>query len=149
MKLNLLSWLAALSLVVVVAPGCGVFKKTQECKQLVETINSGVAKVKAIDAESSGGDAKKESALLKRKADTYEAIAADVKKVTLTVEDLKSPTENYISLLTSASKAARDISAAYEKNDKAKAEAGVAAYNKVVSDELAVVGKINKMCAGQ
>lgn len=138
----------ALVLALTSLTGCGFIKKTQECKAVVDTINAGVVKLKASD-EPGGGDPKKEAASLKKRADTFDAIVADVKKVTVSVDELKTLTDEYVKLLQDASKAAREIAAAYEKSDLAKTRAGIESFNKVVHDEEAVVAKINKVCSGQ
>ncbi len=142
-----LSWWAGLSLTaLLLGSGCSSFRKQGQCKKLVDAINTGSKKSDL--SVNGGGDPKKEASILRQKADVFDSIAADIKKLDISAPDLKAPTLQYMDLLTAASKTARDVANAYDKADAARARAGIDSFNKIVKEEGDLVTKINTVCTG-
>jgi len=130
---------------VVPATGCGAFKKANECKALVTSINNGVTALDAVGKGKSGNDSAV-IANLRKMADGYDKLSADTAKIDITTPELKKQATDYATLAKKSGQAARDFAAAIEAKDPAKARASEKEFDKLADEEGKLADAMNKTC---
>lgn len=133
---------AALLLGLVALAGCASPKR-DECRALATMMNQTadrVDKAQASALDPSG---------LKALADALDKSATEAEALKLTVPDLQKHAKAYAALNRDVAKTAREMAAAGEASDRAKAEAAGDAMEKIVANEPKLVGEVNKLCLAE
>jgi len=86
---------------------------------------------------------------LKALADALDKSATEAEALKLTVPDLQKHAKAYAALNRDVAKTAREMAAAGEASDRAKAEAAGDAMEKIVANEPKLVGEVNKLCLAE
>jgi hypothetical protein len=121
--------------------GCGPVRKIKECGKVTGTINDGVTKAKAAVGSGPAGPAE-----LRKIAEVYDGLAADMGKIEVTTPEVKKEADEYQTMAREVARAAREAAAATESRDKPKVVAARADFDKVRKQEEDVVGRINTVC---
>ena len=127
---------------VVALAGCASPKR-DECRALSTMMNQTadrVDKAQASALDPSG---------LKALADALDKSATEAEALKLTVPDLQKHAKAYAALNRDVAKTAREMAAAGEASDRAKAEAAGDAMEKIVANEPKLVGEVNKLCLAE
>jgi len=124
--------------------GCGEQKKITECNALVGVINTGVDKIQNVTRSSPDGGAA--VAELRALATEMDTVAAEAKKVELTLPALKKFSADYQALATELAKAARDLATAVDNVDMEKMAKAQGEMDSVVKREDPLIQKLNEYC---
>ncbi len=136
---------AALAATATATTGCGAFKKANECKALVTSINAGVTALQAVGKGKSGNDTAV-IANLRKMADGYDKLSADTAKIEITTPELKKQASDYSALAKKSAQAARDFASAIEAKDAQKARAAEKDFDKLADEEGKLADAMNKTC---
>jgi len=124
------------------AVGCGRSKVTQ-CNALVGSMNGGVQAVQKIDNVSTDP---KSAGALRQMGDALEKASGEAAKVDLSIGDLKTLRDQYVTLSKETAQAARDMATAAEAKDKEKIASINQALEKHAATEQTLVDSVNKFC---
>jgi len=124
--------------------GCGEQKKITECNALVGVINTGVDKIQNVTRSAPDGGAA--VAELRALATEMDTVAAEAKKVELTLPALKKFSADYQALATELAKAARDLATAVDNVDMEKMAKAQGEMDSVVKREDPLIQKLNEYC---
>ena len=122
--------------------GCASAKR-EECRALSSMMNQTadrVDKAQASALDPSG---------LKALADALDKSATEADALKLTMPELQKHAKAYAALNRDVAKVAREMAAAGEAGDRAKAEAAGDAMEKVVANEPKLVAEVNKLCLSE
>jgi hypothetical protein len=133
----------ALGLVATVS-GCGEQKKIKECNALVGVINTGVDKIQSVTRSAPDGGAA--VAELRALATEMDNVAAEAKKVEISLPELKKFSDEYQALATELAKAARDLAEAVDNVDMEKMAKAQGEMDSVVKREDPLIQALNEFC---
>ncbi len=122
--------------------GCASAKR-EECRTLSSMMNQTadrVDKAQASALDPSG---------LKALAEALDKSATEADALKLTMPELQKHAKAYAALNRDVAKVAREMAAAGEAGDRAKAEAAGEAMEKVVANEPKLVAEVNKLCLSE
>ncbi len=122
--------------------GCASAKR-EECRALSSMMNQTadrVDKAQASALDPSG---------LKALADALDKSATEADALKLTMPELQKHAKAYAALNRDVAKVAREMAAAGEAGDRAKAEAAGDAMEKAVANEPKLVAEVNKLCLSE
>lgn len=136
------SLLVAVAVAVLFGAGCASAKR-EECRALSSMMNQTadrVDKAQASALDPSG---------LKALAEALDKSATEADALKLTMPELQKHAKAYAALNRDVAKVAREMAAAGEAGDRAKAEAAGEAMEKVVANEPKLVAEVNKLCLSE
>ena len=126
--------------------GCGKIKKTKECNEFIEMVNSSLQNIEK-QTQTKSDDPKKLAADMKNLASLYDKLSTDVGGLDLSTEELKAHAKEYQTMAKGAADAAREVAEALEKQDPSKATSAQNKFTKITAQETTLVNKINTFCS--
>src|SRR5690242_1832072 len=88
------------------ASGCGKMKKTSECNAFIDKVNTSLKEIEK-HTSSRGTDQKSAAADMKKLADLYDKLGADVGALSVTTPELKKHAGDYQAMAKKAASTAR------------------------------------------
>jgi hypothetical protein len=125
--------------------GCGKMKKTQECNAFIDKVNTSLPEIQKA-ANTNSDDPKASAAAMRKVAELYDKLGADIGGQEIGTEDLKKFATQYNQMCAKASGAAKKVAEAFETTDLAKAESAKKELDEVEKQEDTLVDSINKFC---
>ena len=125
--------------------GCGKMKKTQECNAFIDKVNTSLPEIQKA-ANTNSDDPKASAAAMRKVAELYDKLGADIGGQEIGTEDLKKFSTEYNQMCAKASSAAKKVAEAFETTDLAKAESAKKELDEVEKQEDTLVDSINKFC---
>ena len=117
--------------------------KDSQCKKIIQVANQAVNDAKTI---TNSGRTSDPNTMLKA-ADAMDKAAKDMEGIKVQDEKLKKYQTGFISMYRSTSTATREFVAAFQKKDKAGAQASLKNLQQATSPEKDLVNQINAYCA--
>ena len=137
--------LATVLLSVSLLGGCGKIKKGQECNTFIDKVNTSLQEIERA-SKAKGDDDTAVAADMRKLADLYQQLAADVAALDISTPELKQSAKEYQEMAKRASATARRVAEAIETKDLQKATAAQKEFDAIVKQEDQLVGKINSFC---
>jgi len=125
--------------------GCGKMKKTQECNAFIDKVNTSLPEIQKA-ANTNSDDPKASAAAMRKVAELYDKLGADIGGQEIGTADLKKFATEYNQMCAKASGAAKKVAEAFETTDLAKAESAKKELDEVEKQEDTLVDSINKFC---
>lgn len=143
-------YLTALLSLPALLSGCG--KERAECAALAAKINTGTERLRAFDAERRDRRSlgtKTTAQEMRKLADIYTEIAADVASVPVSSHDLKLHAERYQAALRRTGDSARTLATALDNNQRTEAATADGIFAAAVDEQQKTIELINKQCGAQ
>jgi hypothetical protein len=134
-----------ISLLAVLLFGCGKMKKTQECNAFIDKVNTSLPEIQKA-ANTNSEDPKASATAMRKVAELYDKLGADISGQEIGTDDLKKYAGEYHQMCSKASGAAKKVAEAFETTDLAKAETAKKELDEVEKQEDTLVDNINKFC---
>lgn len=125
---------------------CGPQKKIEECRVLVKTINDGVEKIHKTIAAMPDGEPAQSVPKLRALAAEMDTVAAETKKLALTLPDLQKLAASYATLAASVASNARELADAALAVDVEKLDKLQGQMKATVKGEDPLVEQLNQFC---